>query len=63
MAPDERQHADLVKAGRMEWLEHTTALLRAREEAEPGSVDPFAVLALHSTMTSWARLLNLDVPA
>ncbi len=59
----ERLHAELVKEGRLEWLEQTFHALRVRELLEPGSVDPFAVESLHTTVTDWARLLRLDVPA
>lgn len=58
---DEREHAELLKDARLAWLEQTIHALRVRELGESGSVDAFAVLALHSTVKSWAGLLNLEV--
>lgn len=63
MTGDEQEHADLVKLGRLDWLADTMTTLRAREQADPGTVDDEAVMALHASLTSWANLLRLDVPA
>lgn len=63
MSDLEQDHAALVKAGRLEWLEQTMTVLRAREAVDPASVPAFAVLAIHSAVASWARLLDLEVPA
>lgn len=61
MSEVERAHADLLRQDRLDRLVQITTELAERERTEPGSVHDLAVHALHSSVTSWARLLDLGV--